>query len=294
MIRVHNSTIKSFCFYLTVYYRFIRENYIMVFQDVRGRFMSEGQFEDIRPFNPDKNTDMDIDEASDTYDAVDWLVKNVRHNNGNMGVMGISYPGFYSTMAILSGHPAIKAVSPQAPVTECFIGDDDHHNGAFFLLDQFSFLLSQGRTFKKPDRKGFHGFKWPVTDNYQFFLDLGPLKNVTANYFGDSIITWHKIMNHPDYDAWLANLRAEKIRILVVARANPVEGPHNIIDPTWFPIERVWAESHPEVFEPIYGVTENDPLFRLYRVRPHPLQGSLEDPTGRAVSYRMARRTSSP
>ncbi len=155
--------------YLTVYYRYIRENYIMVFQDVRGRFMSEGQFEDIRPFNSEKKSDPDIDEASDTYDAVDWLVKNVPHNNGNLGVRGVSYPGFYSTMAILSDHPAVKAVSPQAPVTEWFIGDDVHHNGAFFLLDQFSFFYSHGRTFKKPDRQGFPDFEWPVNDNYQFF-----------------------------------------------------------------------------------------------------------------------------
>lgn len=190
----------SFTAYLSAYYRYTRENYILVFQDVRGRFLSEGQFEDIRPFNPDKKSDMDIDEASDTYDAVDWLVKNVRHNNGNMGVMGISYPGFYSTMAILSGHPAIKAVSPQAPVTEWFIGDDIHHNGAFFLLDQFSFLISHGRIFKSPSRKAFPWFKWTVNDSYQFFLDLGPLKNATANYFGDTSITWNDIMNHPDYD----------------------------------------------------------------------------------------------
>jgi len=94
----------SFTAYLSAYYRYTRENYILVFQDVRGRFLSEGQFEDIRPFNPDKKSDMDIDEASDTYDAVDWLVKNAPHNNGNMGVMGISYPGFYSIIQNGSPH----------------------------------------------------------------------------------------------------------------------------------------------------------------------------------------------
>ena len=112
---------------------YARENYIFVVQDVRGAWMSEGEFEDVRPFNPDKKGN-EIDEASDTYDAIDWLIKNLPNNNGNVGVFGISYPGFYSTMAAASGHPALKAVSPQAPVTEWFLGDDFHHNGAFFQM----------------------------------------------------------------------------------------------------------------------------------------------------------------
>src|SRR5678816_1148984 len=114
---------------------YARENYIIVVQDVRGRWMSEGDYVDIRPFNPDKKTqsagqagNSNIDEASDTYDTIDWLIKNISNNNGNVGVFGISYPGFYSTMAALSGHPALKAVSPQAPVTDWFKGDDFHHN----------------------------------------------------------------------------------------------------------------------------------------------------------------------
>lgn len=185
--------------YLSLYYRFIKENYIMIFQDVRGRYMSEGQFEDIRPFIPNKKSNKDIDEASDTYDAVDWLVKNIKQNNGKMGVMGISYPGFYSTMAILSGHPAIKAVSPQAPVTAWFMGDDVHHNGAFFLFANFGFDYRE-RTFKSPTREGFSSFKWPVNDSYQFFLDQGSLKNMTAKYFGDSIKSWNDAMNHPNFD----------------------------------------------------------------------------------------------
>jgi uncharacterized protein len=190
----------NFDFSLSLYYRYVRENYILVFQDVRGRFMSEGQFEDVRPFNAEKKSSKDIDEASDTYDAVDWLVKNIPHNNGRMGVMGISYPGFYSTMAILSGHPAIRAVSPQAPVTDWFKGDDDHHNGAFFLLDNFSFDYTYERTFKEPTREEFPQFHWPVNDNYQFFIELGTLKNITSTYFGDSIKIWNDEMNHPDYD----------------------------------------------------------------------------------------------
>lgn len=189
-----------FNFFLSVYFQFLRENYIMVFQDVRGKYMSEGEFEDIRPFNAAKNSDKDTDEASDTYDTVDWLVKNIAHNNGRVGVMGISYPGFYSTMALLSGHPAIKAVSPQAPVTAWFLGDDVHHNGAFFLVDNFGFDFSNGRIFKKPGRDGFPEFDFPINDSYQFFLGLGPLKNITAKYMGDSIQMWRDVMKHPNYD----------------------------------------------------------------------------------------------
>src|SRR3989344_2844588 len=95
---------------------YFKQNYIVVLQDVRGAYMSEGTYEDVRPFNPNKKSKKDTDEASDTYDAIDWMIKNIPTNNGNVGVSGISYPGFYSTMAALSGHPALKAVSPQAPV----------------------------------------------------------------------------------------------------------------------------------------------------------------------------------
>ena len=115
---------------------YFKEGYIMVTQDVRGRWMSEGQIINIRPFNADKKN-KEIDESSDTWDTIDWLLKNISNNNGNVGVFGISYPGFYSTMAAASNHPALKAVSPQAPVTNWFIGDDFHHNGAFFQLDAF-------------------------------------------------------------------------------------------------------------------------------------------------------------
>ena len=119
--------------------QYLKEGYIMVLQDVRGCYMSEGQFVDVRPFIKEKKKKTDIDEASDAYDTIDWLIANVKNNNGKVGVFGVSYPGFYSTMTALSGHPALKAASPQAPVTDWFVGDDFHHNGAFALLDAFSF-----------------------------------------------------------------------------------------------------------------------------------------------------------
>jgi putative CocE/NonD family hydrolase len=180
---------------------YCRENYIIVIQDVRGRWMSEGEFEDVRPFIKDKKTNKDIDEASDTYDAIDWMIKNLPNNNGNVGVFGISYPGFYSTMAAASGHPALKAVSPQAPVTEWFLGDDFHHNGTFFQMDGFSFYSGFGKPRPKPTTVGPTGFDFKIRDNYEFYLQAGTLKNL-AKLMGDSIKFWKEMYAHPNYDEW--------------------------------------------------------------------------------------------
>ncbi|HET9826391.1 MAG TPA: CocE/NonD family hydrolase [Chitinophagaceae bacterium] len=182
---------------------YARENYIIVIQDVRGRWMSEGEFVDIRPLNPDKKTNKDIDEASDTYDTIDWLVKNIANNNGNVGVFGISYPGFYSTMAALSGHPALKAVSPQAPVTDWFKGDDFHHNGVFFVMDAFSFYAGGfGYPRPHPTMVGSKsGLKLPENDNYLTYLQIGALKNFMT-LTGDSVKFWKDIYAHPNRDAW--------------------------------------------------------------------------------------------
>ena len=181
---------------------YLKEKYIMVIQDVRGRYMSEGVFEDIRPYIENKKTATDIDEASDTYDAIDWMVKNIPTNNGKVGVSGISYPGFYSTMAALCGHPALKAVSPQAPVTDWFIGDDVHHNGAFFLLDTYGFDYAFGRPRPKPTTLEAEDFKFANADNYDFFLKAATLKNLTKKYMGDTMKFWNQEMNHPNYDTF--------------------------------------------------------------------------------------------
>lgn len=182
------------------YINYAKENYIFVTQDVRGRWMSEGQFVDVRPFNTNKKGN-DIDEASDTYDTIDWLVKNLNNNNGHVGVFGISYPGFYSTMAALSNHPALKAVSPQAPVTDWFMGDDFHHNGAFMLMDGFAFYSSFGKPRPKPTTVGPTGFNFPTRDNYEFYLRTGALKNF-SKLMGDSIAFWKDVYAHPNYDDW--------------------------------------------------------------------------------------------
>lgn len=208
--------------FMQVYTRYTGDDYIMVFQDVRGKFMSEGVFEDIRPVIPERKSNSDTDETTDTWDTVDWLVKNVKNNNGNVGIFGISYPGFYSTMGIINAHPAVKAVSPQAPVTDWFIGDDFHHNGAFFLLDCFPFYYSFGQPRRELSRSGKPSFRWPTPDNYEFFLSLGAIKNIAPKYFGDSIKFWNDVFDHPDYDDfWKArnprpHLRNVKPAVLTV------------------------------------------------------------------------------
>ncbi|HPT31444.1 MAG TPA: CocE/NonD family hydrolase [Prolixibacteraceae bacterium] len=225
---------KEYNIFLMAYYRYIKEGYILVFQDVRGRYMSEGKFVNVRPFNPEKKGN-DIDEASDTYDTADWLIKNVANNNGRIGVMGISYPGFYSTMAILAGHPAIKAVSPQAPVTNWFIGDDEHHNGAFFLMDNFSFYKVFGDPMTVPTRINNSKFDWNSEDNYDFFMRLGPVKN-TRNYFPDSVKYWHEVLSHPNYDDWWKATDPRPYLKNVQPAVMTVGG--------WFDAEDLWGTLH--------------------------------------------------
>lgn len=185
---------------VTHYKEYYLGNFIVVTQDVRGRWMSEGNFVDVRPYNPNKKG-TETDEASDTYDTVDWLVKNIDNNNGNLGIFGISYPGFYSTMGALANHPAIKAVSPQAPVTDWFIGDDFHHNGAFMAMDGFAFYSSFGKPRPVPTTVGPKGFDYPTRDNYEFYLRTGTLANL-ARLIGDSVAFWKDLYAHPNYDAW--------------------------------------------------------------------------------------------
>ncbi len=192
---------------------FFKEKYIYVIQDVRGRWMSEGVFQDVRPFNPNKKG-IEIDEASDAYDAIDWMVKNIPNNNSNVGVFGTSYPGFYANMAAHSNHPAIKAVSPQAPVSEWFIGDDFHHNGAFMLLDAFNFYTGFGKPRPKPTTIGPSGFPFPTKDNYGFYLQTGALNNF-SKLTGDSILFWKDLMSHPNYDAfWKARNARSNVQVI--------------------------------------------------------------------------------
>ena len=186
--------------YKTYHKYYLRAGYILVYQDVRGRYMSGGTFEDIRPFIVNKKGKSEVDEASDTYDTVDWLVNNVANNNGNVGIYGISYPGFYATMAALSGHPALKAVSPQAPVTDWYRGDDFHHNGAFALMDAFGFYRSFGLPRPKPVQQYANVNSNFTSDSYNFMLKAGSLSDIRKNYFGDTIQFWNDMFAHPDLD----------------------------------------------------------------------------------------------
>jgi putative CocE/NonD family hydrolase len=184
---------------------FAREGYIFVYQDVRGRWMSEGQFEDVRP-DIANNTPQQIDESTDTYDTIDWLVKNLPNNNGKVGIYGISYPGFYASAGSIDSHPALKACSPQAPVSDWFHGDDSHHNGALFLAQNFSFFIGFGQARPQPTSTGDYIKPWKgrqTQDGYDFYLNLGGLKEVADYYqtaLGTRIQFWDDMMAHPNYD----------------------------------------------------------------------------------------------
>ena len=190
---------------------FAQSGYIFVYQDVRGRWMSEGEFANVRPHNPAKKMPKDVDESSDTYDTVDWLIKNVRGHNGKVGITGISYPGFYAVCGMIDAHPAVKAVSPQAPVTDWFIGDDFHHNGCLFLPHCFNFMYGFGKNRPEPTKKfGRVGFEHGTPDGYKFFLDMGPIKNADEKHYKGEIAFWKEVMQHGTYDDfWKArNIRA--------------------------------------------------------------------------------------
>jgi putative CocE/NonD family hydrolase len=183
---------------------FAREGYIFVYQDVRGRWMSEGEYVDVRPYIANK-TGKQIDETSDTYDTVDWLVRNVANNNGRVGVYGISYPGFYTSMAGIDNHPAIKAISPQAPVSDWFHGDDMHHNGALFLAQNYNFFTFFGQPRPQPTStiNYLKPFNWGTQDGYEFYLEMGGLGNSGDIYqqkLGTRIKFWDEMMAHPNYD----------------------------------------------------------------------------------------------
>ncbi len=185
------------------------EGYIVVYQDVRGRWMSEGEFVQMRPQRTSKSGPQDIDESTDTYDTIDWLIKHLSNHNGRVGMWGISYPGFYTAAGMIDAHPALKAASPQAPVTDWFAGDDWHHNGAFLLPHAFSFLSSNGHPRPQPTKKGKSDFEYGTPDGYSFYLTLGPLSHANARYFKDDVPFWNEIMQHGTYDEfWQArNLR---------------------------------------------------------------------------------------
>jgi uncharacterized protein len=204
---------------------FAKEKYIFVYQDVRGRFMSEGEFVNVRPQIPNKRGPQDIDESSDTYDTIDWLIKNVRGHNGSVGMWGISYPGFYASTGLIDAHPALKAASPQAPIADWFVGDDFHHNGALYLPHAFRFFDIFGRPRPEPVKGEAPPAVRPPEkgpDAYGFFLSIGPLTNVEEKHFKRNVAYWTEMMQHGTYDEyWQArdlrrHLKAIKPAVMTV------------------------------------------------------------------------------
>ena len=175
--------------------------FIFAYQDVRGAYMSEGTFVDMRPHVEAKNSNSDIDESSDTYDTIAWLLSNIPNHNGRVGQWGISYPGFYAAAGMIDAHPALKAVSPQAPIADWFF-DDFHHHGAFFLPHSFNFLASFGRARPEPTAQRHGRFDHGTPDGYQFFLELGSLSNANQLHFKNEIAFWNELAAHPNYDAF--------------------------------------------------------------------------------------------
>jgi putative CocE/NonD family hydrolase len=181
---------------------FASEGYIFVYQDVRGRMMSEGDFHWMTPYKPKKSGPKDVDESTDTYDTIDWLIKNIPNNNGRVGMWGISFPGHYTAQGIIAAHPALKAASPQAPMADNWLGDDMHHNGAFWLPHAFNFIAVFGQKRAGPTKDFAKPFVHGTPDGYKFFLEMGPLANANKKYFKGQIQIWNEWMEHGDYDAY--------------------------------------------------------------------------------------------
>jgi putative CocE/NonD family hydrolase len=214
---------------------FAREKFIFVYQDIRGRFMSEGKYVLIRPHNPNKSA-KDIDESTDTYDTIDWLIKNAPGNNGKVGMWGISQPGFYVSAGMIDAHPALVAVSPQAPVTDYYMGDDVYHNGAFMLAHRFGFYMGfrEREGDPTPPQPSLR-FDFGTPDGYDFFLQMGSLANADEKYFKHQQPFWNLNVEHPNYDeVWQSRaiwkyLRAIKPAVMLVGGWYDQEDPQGLL-----------------------------------------------------------------
>jgi uncharacterized protein len=190
---------KGYSRHLLLYDDLIRDGYIFVIQDIRGRFKSEGKFVMNRPPR-DRSSPKSIDEGTDTYDSIAWLIKNVPPNNGRVGQLGISYGGWLTTMSLLEPHPALKAVSEQASPADQFLGDDFHHNGAFRLSYGFEYAAMM-----ETDKENF-AFQFDKYDTFEWYYQLGALSNVNTRYLHGKLPTWNDFVEHPNYDAFWQKL----------------------------------------------------------------------------------------
>jgi putative CocE/NonD family hydrolase len=179
--------------------KFAREGFIFAYQDVRGRFLSEGEFIDMTPHRTQRGP-QDVDESTDAWDTIEWLTENVPGHNGRVGMWGVSYPGFYAAAGMIDAHPALVAVSPQAPIGDLYMGDDCYHGGAFMLAANFDFFthFAPHRTPTLPRESP--EFDYGTTDGYEFFLELGSLANADDRYFKRSVPYWTQLLEHTTYD----------------------------------------------------------------------------------------------
>ncbi len=179
---------------------FDRAGYVFVFQDVRGQFMSEGDFEVIRPLAPVPKRPATADESTDNYDTIEWVLANVEGHNGRVGQWGISYPGWQTVMGMVDAHPALAASSPQASPSDMFIGDDWHHNGAFRIMYSFSWLAGNARRRDAPTDTRASAFDYGTDSGYDFFLEAGAASNIDDLYFHGEVPAWNDFMEHDTYD----------------------------------------------------------------------------------------------
>lgn len=202
------------------------EGYIFVFQDIRGRYQSEGQFLMLRPLR-DRSKPNSIDEGTDTYDSIEWLLKNVPNNNGRAGILGISYGGWLTAMALVDPHPALKAASEQASPADMFLGDDFHHNGAFRLSYGFEYVARM-ETGKEQAR-----FDFDTYDTFDWYLSLGPLSEIDKRYFHGEKPTWTNFVNHPNYDSFW---KEQAVQLLLKKTSVP-----NLNVAGWWDQEDYWG-----------------------------------------------------
>jgi putative CocE/NonD family hydrolase len=229
---------------------FLEEGYIFVEQDVRGRFMSEGKFMHVRPHNPDKQGPKDIDESSDTWDTIDWLLENIPGHNGKVGIWGTSYMGFYSVMALLDPHPALTAAAPAAPGADLFMGDDVYHNGALHFFHAVNFFNTEGVEREGPTEKRPEGFiKENPDDYYKFLLDVGPVANINTRFFNDLNLFWNQVMTHDTHDEfWKARTYVPHLKDIRIPVLN-IGG--------WFDAEDLYG-----TLKTYQGIEENNPASR--------------------------------
>ncbi len=199
---VRNYGVDNYRNYLGPNRIYAKKGFIFVYQDVRGKFKSEGEFIVMKPHKTIKRSNQDTDESSDTYDTIEWLLKNIPNHNARVGQWGISYPGWQTVMGMIDAHPAMKASSPQASPADMWIGDDFHHNGAFRLMYTFGWLSSHAKSRSGPSAKRSERFDYGTPDGHNFYLKLGPVSNVDELYFHKNVPTWNQYMEHGDYDEY--------------------------------------------------------------------------------------------